>query len=69
MEALAAQLLVKFGFELTLIILKRLEGVTTIAEAITALENIKTTQQYIDEDAAARGVPAVPLPVPSVTPP
>ncbi len=63
MEALIP-LIAKLGIDLALITLKNIQNVTTIEQAIAALENVKTTQQYIDEDAAARGVPAVPLPLP-----
>lgn len=69
MEEIAAGMLLKFGLDLTLIILKNIQGVTTVNDAIAALENIKTSQQYVDEDSAARGVPSVPLPVPTVIPP
>ena len=64
MEAALIGLIARVGIDLALVVLKNLEGVTTIKEAITALETVKTAQQYVDEDAAARGVPSVPLPTP-----
>lgn len=63
MNPIYIELIAKLGLDVALVVLKRFQSVTTIDEAIAALESIKTAQQYIDDDATARGVPAVLLPV------
>lgn len=36
-----------------------------LAEArLYSLDNVKTAQQYVDEDAKANGIPAIPIPTP-----
>lgn len=55
-------LVAKLGIDLALITIKNMQGVTTAEQAIAALEKIKTSQEYVDQDALERGVPAVPLP-------
>lgn len=55
-------LLARFGIDATMMILEKAKGVATIDDAIAACANIKTAQQYVDEDAAKRGIPARPLP-------
>lgn len=62
MEALLIGLVGKLGIDLALVALKNIQGVTTIDQAIAALEKIKTAQEYLEEDAARRGVPVKPLP-------
>lgn len=62
MQALVIQLVAKLGIDLALLTLKNLASATTLQDAITALEKTKTAQEYVDADAAARGVPSVPLP-------
>lgn len=61
-EATWAQLVARLGIDLALIFLQNIKGATTAEEAIAALEKTKTAQEYIDEDARNRGIPAVPLP-------
>lgn len=63
MQAVLIELIAKLGIDLALVTLKNIESVTTIKEAIAALEKTKSAQEYVDADAAARGVPSVPLPV------
>lgn len=63
MNAVYIQLVAKLGIDLALLVIKNLGTATTNEEAIAALESIKSTQQYIEEDARLRGVPVVPLPV------
>lgn len=63
MQAVLIELIAKLGIDLALVTLKNIESVTTIREAIAALEKTKSAQEYVDADAAARGVPSVPLPV------
>jgi len=62
MNIIIIQLIAKLGLDLALLVLKNIKSVTTLDEAISALEQTKTAQAYIDEDAVARGVPSVPLP-------
>lgn len=62
MESLLIGLLGKMSIDLALVVLKNIQGVTTIDQAIAALEKIKTAQEYLEEDAARRGVPVKPLP-------
>lgn len=57
-----AGLLIRFGVAGTEIILKRIASVATIDDAIAACQDIRSAQSFVDADAAARGVPAVPLP-------
>ena len=64
MNIIVVELIAKLGLDLALLILKNLATVTTIQDAIAALEKTKTAQEYVDADAAARGVPSVPLPTP-----
>ena len=64
MNVIVVELIAKLGLDLALLILKNLATVTTIQDAIAALEKTKTAQEYVDEDAKARGVPSVPLPTP-----
>ena len=64
MNVIVVELIAKLGLDLALLILKNLATVTTIQDAIAALENTKTAQEYVDADALARGVPSVPLPTP-----
>lgn len=66
METLVLGLIVRLGFDLALVVLKNLEGVTTREQAIAALEKTKTAQAYVDEDARLRGITPVPLPTPPV---
>lgn len=55
-------LVAKVGIPLAEIILKNLSTVTTIEDAIAALGAVRTTQEYIQADAQARGVAPRPLP-------
>ena len=64
MSTIAAELVAKLGLDLALLLLKNLANITTIHDTIAALEKTKTAQEYVDADAAARGVPSVPLPTP-----
>jgi hypothetical protein len=64
MNVIVVELIAKLGLDLALLVLKNLSTVTTIQDAIAALEKTKTAQEYVDADAAARGVPSVPLPTP-----
>lgn len=66
MQALVAGLIIRLGFDLALVVLKNLQGVTTLDQAIVALEKTKTVQEYVNEDAARRGITPVPLPTPPV---
>jgi hypothetical protein len=62
MNSIYFELVAKLGIDLALLVIKNLGKATTNEEAIKALENIKSSQEYIDEDARLRGVPSVPLP-------
>lgn len=62
MNSIYLELVSKLGIDLALIVIKNLGKATTNEEAIKALESIKSTQEYVDEDARLRGVPSVPLP-------
>lgn len=62
MNAIYLDLVAKLGIDLALVVIKNLGKATTNEEAIAALENIKSSQEYVDADARLRGVPAVPLP-------
>lgn len=62
MNPIYLELVNKLGIDLALIVIKNLGKATTNEEAIKALESIKSTQEYVDEDARLRGVPSVPLP-------
>lgn len=61
-ETLLASLLIRFGFNLTEVILKNINGVTTVEDAVARLSAIKSAQAYVDADAAERGVTSIPLP-------
>jgi predicted phosphoribosyltransferase len=62
MNPIYFELVAKLGIDLALLVIKNLGKATTNEEAIKALESIKSSQEYIEEDARLRGVPVVPLP-------
>lgn len=57
-------LVAKLGIDLALVVIKQMQGVTTAEQAIAALESVKTSQEYVNEDAARRGITPKPLPAP-----
>lgn len=55
-------LVANLGLNTALAVIKAVNSAPTLDDAVRALESVKTAQQFVDEDAAARGVPPVPLP-------
>lgn len=62
MNPQAIAILVQAGLDLALVVVKNMPANATVADVIAELSKSKTAQQYVDEDAAARGAQPVPLP-------
>lgn len=62
MENLIIQLVVRLGIPAAIILLENIKGAKTAEDAIAALSKTMSAQEYVDADAATRGIPARPLP-------
>lgn len=62
MNPQAIAILVQAGLDLALTVVKNMPANATVADVIAELSKNKTAQQYVDEDAAARGIQGAPLP-------
>lgn len=58
------QFATKFGIEAGIALAEGLRGGATVETTLAALRRAKTltAQDYVNADASARGVPAIPLP-------
>lgn len=62
MQAAIINLIAKVGLDAALAIMKAIASAPTLSDAVSALEGVKTAEQYVAEDALRRGIPALPLP-------